>query len=127
MVTFTLFRLLKERTHRQKDRRRTVTRRKKGKTVGLLLRLSKDLRGTGKLVILDSSSCVLPVAQVVIKKRRYWTKHVVGVRIKDHFEGNELGAVDGLQARLDGVNFAIIARKDGGTRVCSCRHTVPST
>jgi hypothetical protein len=63
----------------------------KGKTVGILLRLTKDLLGTGKVVILESSINVLRgrktriFVQAVIKKRRNLQKHVNGDRIKDHF------------------------------------------
>ena len=61
----------------------------KGKTVGTLLQLTKPIHGSGKLVVLDSGFCVLQglvelkklgvFAHALIKKRRYWPKHVKGM------------------------------------------------
>ena len=55
-------------------------------TTGLLLRLTKALHHTGKVVVLDSGFCVLSALvdlkkvgvylAAVVKKRRYWPKHV---------------------------------------------------
>jgi Transposase IS4 len=85
----------------------------KGKTVGLLLRLTKLLWSTGKIVVLDSGFCVLKgiielrqrgvFASAVIKKRRYWPKYIPGEVIQQHFEGLEVGSVDALGGTLDGV------------------------
>jgi Transposase IS4 len=67
-----------------------------GKTVGLLLRLTKSLYYTNKVVVLDSGFCVLKAlvelrkkfvfAAAVIKKRRYWPKYVDGDTIKKYFD-----------------------------------------
>jgi hypothetical protein len=59
-----------------------------GKTVGLLLRLTRSLWGTAKVVVLDSGFCVLQgivelkkrgvFAAALIRKRRYWPKWIPG-------------------------------------------------
>ena len=61
----------------------------KGKTVGTLLHPTKPIHGSGKLVVLDSGFCVLQglvelkklgvFAHALIKKCRYWPKHVKGM------------------------------------------------
>ena len=70
---------------------------KNGKTVGLLLRLTRRLHGTGKLVILDSGFCVLKglvvFASAVIKKRRYWPKFIKGEEINDYMKDKKLATV----------------------------------
>jgi Transposase IS4 len=86
--------------------------------------MTKDLRGIGNVVILDSGFCVLKellvlrktgvFAQAVIKKRRYWPKHVKGDMIKAHLDQHELSQVNALQGQSDGVNFSTIAMKDTG-------------
>ena len=73
---------------------------KNKKTIHLLLRLCKSLYGTGKIVILDSGFCVLQgiiklrklgvFAGALIKKRRYWPKHIPGDKINDHFKDKEV-------------------------------------
>ena len=92
------------------------------KTVNLLLRLCKSLYGTGKIVILDSGFCVLEglielrkmgvFAGALIKKRRYWPKHVPGDQIDEHFEGKEVGSVDSLKGKLDGMHYDIFCMKE---------------
>jgi hypothetical protein len=72
-----------------------------GKTVGLLLRLTKLLWNTGKVVVLDSGFCVARAlthladkgvfATALIKKRRYWPKYVNGDMIKEHLSNSEVG------------------------------------
>ena len=95
-----------------------------GKTVGLLLRLTKPLRGTGKVVILDSGFCVLKAlielrkvgvfGSAVIKKRRYWPKDIPGEEIREHFADKNIGDHDTLPGCLDGIKFHIYAMKDAG-------------
>lgn len=94
----------------------------KGKTVGLLLRLTESIWGSGRIVILDSGFCVLKglielrkrgvYASALIKKRRYWPKYVDGDAIAHHFEAKEVGAADALPGVLDGVPFHIYALKE---------------
>jgi hypothetical protein len=93
-----------------------------GKTVGLLLRLTERLWGTGKVVILDSGFCVLKgivevarkgvYAAALIKKRRYWPKHINGDGIKRHFADLPIGSVDALGGKLDGVEFNVFCMKE---------------
>jgi hypothetical protein len=93
-----------------------------GKTVGLLLRLTKSLWGTGKALVLDSGFCVLQgivelkkkgvFAAALIKKRRYWPKHVDGDGVKAHFDSKEVGSVDVLNGELDNVKVFIHAMKE---------------
>ena len=94
----------------------------KGKTVGTLLRLTKPIHGSGKLVVLDSSFCVLQglvelmklgvFAHALIKKRRYWPKHVKGDEIIQHFANKEVGSADALRGQLDGVPVYIYGMKE---------------
>ena len=64
---------------------------KGGKTIGLMLRMTKPIWNTGRLVILDSGFCVLKglielakqgvYGAALIKKRRYWPKYIDGESI----------------------------------------------
>ena len=93
-----------------------------GTTVGLLLRLTKCIWGSGRIVVLDSGFCVLKAlielrkrgvfASAVVKKRRYWPMHVKGDEIKQHFEDKEIGFADALPGSLDSTPFHIVAMKD---------------
>ena len=83
--------------------------KKGGPTVGLLLRLCKNLFLTGKVVILDSGFCVLKglielrkvgvFASAVIKKRRYWPKYVPGGMLDERMRDKELGDVDSVKGK----------------------------
>lgn len=78
-----------------------------GKTVGLLLRISKSLWHTGKFVVLDSGFYVLNglvelkkvgvYAAALIKKRQYWPKHIDGDAFKSHFDDKPIGHCDAKQ------------------------------
>ena len=93
-----------------------------GKTVGTLLRLMKSQFGTGKTVVLDSGFCVLQglvelkkngiYAHAVIKKRRYWPKHVPGDAIIEHFNNKQVGETDAIRGELDGVPFYLYGMKE---------------
>ena len=93
-----------------------------GKTVGLLLRLTKPLWGSSKVVILDSGFCVLQAiielrkkgvfASALIKKRRYWPKHIRGDDIKAHFDDKEVGSVDTWPSVMDGIKFGVYCLKE---------------
>jgi hypothetical protein len=93
-----------------------------GKTVGLLLRLTKTLWGTAKCVVLDSGFCVVKgivelkkrgvFSAALIKKRRYWPKYIDGDRIKQHFESKDIGAIDALRGELDEVPFHVFGMKE---------------
>jgi hypothetical protein len=71
----------------------------KGKTVGLLLRLTRSIWNTGRLVILDSGFCVLK-GIIELKKK--------GV----HFEDKEVSDVDAWPVELDGEPFHVFVRKE---------------
>ena len=92
------------------------------KTTNLLLRLCKQLFGTGKIVILDSGFCVLKAlialrkkgvfAGALIKKRRYWPKYVPGDMIDDYFKEKEVGSTDSLKGTLEDVPYDIFCMKE---------------
>jgi Transposase IS4 len=93
-----------------------------GKTGELLLHLTKPLWGTGNVVVLDSGFCVLqPLIEIrkkgvfaaaVVKKRRYWPKHIDGKRIKEHFEDKEIGEVDAIQGKMHGHVLHVMRMKE---------------
>ena len=49
---------------------------------------------------------------MLIKKRRYWPKHIKGDVIKEHFADKHVGTVDAWQGRLDDVPFYVFAMKE---------------
>ena len=95
---------------------------KLGATVGTLLCLTKPVHGCGKVFVLDSGFCVLKAlvelkkkgafAHVLIKKCRYWPRHVPGDDIITHFKNEEVGKVDAIKGVLDDVPFYLLAMKE---------------
>ena len=93
-----------------------------GKTAGTLLRLCKGIFSTGKVVILDSGFCVLEAiielkkkgvfASAMIKKRRYWPKHVKGDDIKERMKDKEVGTCERLPGILNGIYCDLYALKE---------------
>jgi hypothetical protein len=93
-----------------------------GKTVGLLLRMTKPLWHKGHVVVLDSGFCVLEgiarlrekgvFAASLIKKRKYWPKHIKGDDYITHFEDKEVGDVDCLPGKLMDQDFYIFCMKE---------------
>ena len=93
-----------------------------GKTIGLLLRLTKPLWHTSKVVVLDSGFCVLKglvairkkgvFAAALIKKRRYWPKFIRGDEIKEHFKDKEVGTAEAWRGELDDVPFHVYCLKE---------------
>ena len=91
-------------------------------TTNLLLKMSKVLYGTGKIVVLDSGFCVLAAlvalqnvgvfAAVVIKKRRYWPRYIAGDTIDDHMKTVNVGKTDSVQGQLEGVPYNIFCMKE---------------
>ena len=73
----------------------------------LLLKMTKVLYGTGKIVVLDSGFCVLAAlvalrnvgvfAAAVIKKRQYWPRYIAGDTIDDHMKTKNVGETDSVQ------------------------------
>ena len=93
-----------------------------GPTVGLLLRLTKLLCGTGKIVILDSLVCVLHriielfkkgvCSSALIKKCRYWPKGVPGEIMDERMTGKGIGNTDAISGKLDGMDYNLFMMKD---------------
>ncbi len=95
------------------------------KTVKLLLDMTAPIHRTGKVVTGDSGFCVTEgvtalhdrgvYGQFLIKKRRYWPKHVPGDLIDAHMAGKALGEtktyVQELTAR---VSSSIVQRMQSG-------------
>lgn len=94
----------------------------KGKTIGLLLRLSMSLWGSARVLVLDSGFCVLQgiielakkgvYAAALIKKRKYWPKYICGDKFKAHFEDKPVGSVDSIGGKLDNINFDVFCMKE---------------
>ena len=88
-----------------------------GKTVGFLLRLTCYIRETSDVVVLDSDFCVLKgiselrkkgvFGAALVKKCQYWPKYIDGETIKRHFATKEVGSVDAMKGKVDGVNVEI--------------------
>ena len=51
-------------------------------------------------------------AAALIKKCRYWQKHVPGNEIIAHFNDKEVGAADTIKGTMDGVTFHIHGMKE---------------
>lgn len=95
---------------------------KGGKTVGLLLRMTKSIWYKGFAVVLDSGFCVLKgivelrkvgvFGAALIKKRRYWPKHIDGDAIQRHFADKDVGDADVWRGKLDGIPFRIYCMKE---------------
>ena len=93
-----------------------------GSTVGTLLHLSKPVHGTGKIFILDPGFCVLQglielkkrgcFAHALIKKRRYWLKHIPRDEIIAHFAHKEISDADAISGILEEVPFYIVGMKE---------------
>lgn len=93
-----------------------------GKTVGLLLRLTQSIWYSGKVIILDSGFCVLKglielkkkglYASALIKKRRYWPKHVKGDDVKEHFADKAVGEADAWYGIFENHPWHLFAMKE---------------
>ena len=93
-----------------------------GKTVGLCLRLTKPIHGTGNVVVMDSGFCVLKAiielrkagvfSSALIKKRRYWPRYIKGQEIKDHFAAKEPGAFDAMKGKMENIDFYVYGMKE---------------
>ena len=94
----------------------------KGKTVGLLLRLCKNIYASGKIVILDSGFSVLAAlvelkkmgvyASAVAKKRRYWPKYVPGAAMEKYMKDKAVGSCHVLKGVLEGVKYKILSLRE---------------
>ena len=91
-------------------------------TVGLLLRMTKPLWYTVKVIIMDSGFFVLEslleikkkgvYGSAQIKKRHYWPKDVPGEFIKMSFADKDVGYVNALPGIMSGIPFHIVAMKE---------------
>ena len=94
----------------------------KGKTVGLCLRLTKSLQGTGTIVVMDSGFCVVKAivemrkvgifSHALIKKRKYWPRFIKGQEIKDYFQDKDPGYYDCKKMTYDDVDFHVVGLKE---------------
>ena len=95
---------------------------KSGTATSLLLCLCESIFHIDMIVILDSGFCVLRAiielkkrgvfASELIKKRRYWPKHIDGDQINSHFDDKDIGDADSLPGRLDNIPFHIFGMKE---------------
>ena len=93
-----------------------------GKTVGLLLCVLEPIFVKGMVVILDSGFCVLRgfielqkwnvYASTLIKKFKYWPKHINGTEIKAHFDGKDVGDCNSWKGMMEEVSFHVYAMKE---------------
>ena len=93
-----------------------------GKTVGLCLRLTKAIHGTGNVVVMDSGFCVLKAiielrkkgvfSSALIKKRRYWPRYIKGEEIKEHFADKEPGSFDAMKGKMENTEFYVYGMKE---------------
>ena len=93
-----------------------------GKTASLLLRLTKPIWGSSKVVVLDSGFCVLKgivelwekdiFAAALIKKCHYWLKVVKGEDIKEYFRTKDASTVDDMKGELDNVKIGLYCLKE---------------
>eukprot|EP00051_Salpingoeca_urceolata_P019793 m.292176 g.292176 ORF g.292176 m.292176 type:complete len:383 (+) comp19483_c0_seq3:1492-2640(+) len=94
----------------------------KGKTVGLLLRMTKALWGSSRVVILDSGFCVLDgiielakrglFSTAQIKKKGHWPKGIQGNSIIAHMQNKPVGTIAVVQDVKDEVPYWISAFVD---------------
>ena len=93
-----------------------------GKTGGLLLRMTKAIHGTGKVVVMDSGFCVLNAllalrthgvfGSALIKKRKFWPKGIDGDNIITHMNNKEVGECDAKLGHVDNKTFYLFAMKE---------------
>ncbi len=91
-------------------------------TVELLMDMTKPLHHTGKVVTGDSGFCVAQGVtalhqhgvhgQFLIKKRRYWPKHVPGDYIDAYMMAKPLGATETFVQELGGIQFFVYCTRD---------------
>jgi len=95
-----------------------------GPTGGLLLRLTRAIHNTGKIVMLDSDFSVLDAsmalkvcgvfATTILKKRRFWPKHCHGGDIEFTMTVSNIivGKVRALKGEHKGAPYHIICMKE---------------
>ena len=75
-----------------------------------------------KIVLLNSGFCISTAlvefrkkedfAHALIKKRKYWPKHIKGAEINAHFKCLEFGTANAIRCNLDQVPFHVFAMKE---------------
>jgi hypothetical protein len=86
------------------------------------LRMTESIWHSGKVVVLDSGFCVLQAlieikkkglfAAAVIKKRRYWPRHIDGEGINTKLKDEPVGTQTALPGVLDDVRFHVFCLKE---------------
>ncbi len=93
------------------------------KTAKLMLEMTENIHGTGKIVSMDSGFCVTAgilalhdhgvYGQSLVKKRgRNWPKGVPGDAIDAHFEGKDLGHSDCYVQEMEGKKFLVHCHRE---------------
>jgi hypothetical protein len=93
-----------------------------GKVGGLILRMTKSVWGSKRVVIMDSAFCHLKTlielkkrdiyASSVIKKRRYWPKYIDGQAMEDEMEAATIGTAKCRKGKMGSVRFNLVALRD---------------
>ena len=88
----------------------------------LMMRLCEPLFGSGSVVIHDAGFANIPAliqlkkkgvfASCLLKKKRYWPKYSNGAANEAHMRNAPLGAIDALQGKFGGEEFAVYLMKD---------------
>ena len=109
-----------------KDQPQEVQRefKNEGSTTEILLECCKPIFHSGRVVILDSGFCVLDAilklrsrgvyASAVIKKRRYWPKHIKGDEIERHMKDKNIGDIDVINGNINDIAYKVFCLKDAG-------------
>ena len=91
------------------------------KTFSLIVRLAKNIHGTGNISLLDSDLCVLHgffyintkvlYGYYLINKSWYWTWYIDDEKIKARFTEQDIGALDEFCGEIEKVPLNIFAMK----------------
>ena len=94
----------------------------RGKSIFLMLRLTKNIFGKRKIVVLDYYFCALQVLMSIkkkgvygapiINKRLYLSWYVYGENTKDQLTGRYVGDVDSICGKLENVPIHVFAMKE---------------
>ena len=86
-------------------------------TTGLVLRMTKPLFSSGRVVIMDSAFCVLDAVKgladrglftaTVAKKRAYWPRGVCGTDLVAHMKDKPVGELHTRQGNYKGMPFLL--------------------
>jgi hypothetical protein len=84
--------------------------------------MTKPWWGSKRIVIMDSAFCQLKAlielekrgiyATSVIKKRKYWPKHIDGAQMDTQVDQTPVGTSRCLRGKMDGQPFALVTLKD---------------